>query len=45
VEQPGLGRSEHYLPVRLPASAREGQVEAVRIVAADDKALIAEGAA
>jgi threonylcarbamoyladenosine tRNA methylthiotransferase MtaB len=45
VEQPGLGRSEHYLPVRLPASAREGQVEAVRIVGADDKALIAEGAA
>ena len=45
VEQPGLGRSEHYLPVRLPASAREGQVEAVRIVAASDRALVAVGAA
>jgi len=45
VEQPGLGRSEHYLPVRLPAGAAEGEVRAVRIVAASDRALLAEGAA
>ena len=44
VEQPGLGRSEHYLTVRLPASAREGEVQEVRIVSATDKALVAEGA-
>jgi threonylcarbamoyladenosine tRNA methylthiotransferase MtaB len=44
VEQPGLGRSEHYLPVRLPASAAEGEVRAARIVAATDKILVAEGA-
>ena len=25
VEQPGLGRSEHYLPVRLPATAVDGE--------------------
>ena len=45
VEQPGIGRSEHYLPVRLHAAATEGEVRAVRIVDADDTALIAEGAA
>ncbi len=45
VEQAGIGRSEHYLPVRLPAGATEGTVRAARIVAADDTALIAEGAA
>jgi threonylcarbamoyladenosine tRNA methylthiotransferase MtaB len=45
VEQPGLGRSEHYLPVRLPAGAVEGEVRAVRITAASEAALIAEGAA
>jgi threonylcarbamoyladenosine tRNA methylthiotransferase MtaB len=45
VEQPGLGRSEHYLPVRLPAGAVEGEVRAVRIMAASEAALIAEGAA
>jgi threonylcarbamoyladenosine tRNA methylthiotransferase MtaB len=45
VEQPGLGRSEHYLPVRLPAAAVDGEVRAVRIVAASDAALVAEGAA
>jgi threonylcarbamoyladenosine tRNA methylthiotransferase MtaB len=45
VEQPGIGRSEHYLPVRLPATAAEGKVQRVRVVAADDSALIAEGAA
>jgi threonylcarbamoyladenosine tRNA methylthiotransferase MtaB len=43
VEQPGLGRSEHYLPVRLPASATEGEVK-IRIVSATDRALVAEGA-
>jgi threonylcarbamoyladenosine tRNA methylthiotransferase MtaB len=45
VEQPGLGRSEHYLPVRLPAGAVEGEVRSVRIMAASEAALIAEGAA
>ncbi|HKX09506.1 MAG TPA: tRNA (N(6)-L-threonylcarbamoyladenosine(37)-C(2))-methylthiotransferase MtaB, partial [Stellaceae bacterium] len=45
VEQPATGRSEHYLPVRLPAGAIEGEVRTLRIVAADDAALIAEGAA
>jgi len=45
VEQPGIGRSEHYLPVRLPATAAEGEVRAVRIIAASDTALVAEGAA
>jgi threonylcarbamoyladenosine tRNA methylthiotransferase MtaB len=44
VEQQGLGRSEHYLPVRVPESAEEGQIRRVRIVGADDTALIAEGA-
>jgi threonylcarbamoyladenosine tRNA methylthiotransferase MtaB len=44
VEQPGFGRSEHYLPVRLPAAAADGEVLAVRVVAAGDTALIAEGA-
>jgi threonylcarbamoyladenosine tRNA methylthiotransferase MtaB len=45
VEQPGMGRSEHYLPVRLPPGAVEGEVRTLRIVAADDTALIAEGTA
>jgi threonylcarbamoyladenosine tRNA methylthiotransferase MtaB len=45
VEQAGVGRSEHYLPVRLPSTAIEGQVCGVRIAAADETALIAEGAA
>ena len=45
VEQPGTGRSEHYLPVRLPAGTLEGEVRTLSIVAADDTALIAEGAA
>jgi threonylcarbamoyladenosine tRNA methylthiotransferase MtaB len=45
VERPGLGRSEHYLPVRLPAEAPEGAVRQARIIAVDDAALIAEGAA
>jgi threonylcarbamoyladenosine tRNA methylthiotransferase MtaB len=44
VEQPGIGRSEHYLAVRLPASATEGEVREVRIVSASDRALVAEGA-
>jgi len=44
VEQPGIGRSEHYLPVRLPASATEGEVRAAHIVGATEKALVAEGA-
>ena len=44
VERPGVGRSEHYLPVRLPVGAIEGEVRAVRIVGADDAALLAEGA-
>ena len=45
VEQPGLGRSEHYLPVRLPATAVDGEVREVRIMAASEAALVAEGAA
>ena len=45
VEQPGLGRSEHYLPVRLPATAVDGGVREVRIMAASEAALVAEGAA
>jgi len=44
VEQPGIGRSEHYLPVWLPAVAAEGDVRAVRIVAASERVLVAEGA-
>jgi threonylcarbamoyladenosine tRNA methylthiotransferase MtaB len=44
VEQPGFGRSEHYLPVRLPAIAVEGEIRAVRIIGASDSALVAEGA-
>ena len=44
VEKPGLGRSEHYLPVMLPADAGDGDIRAVRIVAASETALIAEGA-
>ena len=43
-EQPGVGRSEHYLPVRLPAPTKEGEVREVLIIAASDRALIAEGA-
>ncbi|HKF71648.1 MAG TPA: tRNA (N(6)-L-threonylcarbamoyladenosine(37)-C(2))-methylthiotransferase MtaB [Stellaceae bacterium] len=45
VEQPGIGHSEHYLPVRLPVTAAEGDVHRVRVVAADNRALVAEGAA
>jgi threonylcarbamoyladenosine tRNA methylthiotransferase MtaB len=44
-EQPGMGRSEHYLPVRLAAGATEGELRAARIIAADETALIGEGAA
>lgn len=44
VEKPGLGRSEHYLPVMLPAETCDGDIRAVRIVAASETALIAEGA-
>jgi threonylcarbamoyladenosine tRNA methylthiotransferase MtaB len=44
VEQEGLGRSEHYLPVRVPATARQGGIQPVRIVGADETGLIAEGA-
>jgi len=43
VEQPGLGRSEHYLPVRLPPGPAEGEVRELRIVSATDRALVAEG--
>ena len=42
VEQMTLGRSEHYLPVRVPESAGEGEIRRVRIVGADETALIAE---
>ena len=44
VEKPGLGRSEHYLPVMLPAETCDGDIRAVRIVATSETALIAEGA-
>ena len=44
VEKPGLGRSEHYLPVMLPADTGDGDIRAVRIAAASETALIAEGA-
>ncbi|HVM78254.1 MAG TPA: tRNA (N(6)-L-threonylcarbamoyladenosine(37)-C(2))-methylthiotransferase MtaB [Stellaceae bacterium] len=44
VEKPGLGRSEHYLPVTLPPDAMDGEIRTVRIVAASEAALIAEGA-
>jgi threonylcarbamoyladenosine tRNA methylthiotransferase MtaB len=44
VERPGFGRSEHYLPVRLPATTQYGELRTVRIVAAGDTALIARGA-
>jgi threonylcarbamoyladenosine tRNA methylthiotransferase MtaB len=44
VEKPGLGRSEHYLPVLLPADTSDGEIRAVRVAAASGTALIAEGA-
>ena len=44
VEQSGIGRSEHYLPVRLPPGPAEGEVRKVRIVSATGRALVAEGA-
>ena len=44
VEKPGLGRSEHYLPVMLPTGSIEGEIPAVRIAAATQTALLAEGA-
>jgi threonylcarbamoyladenosine tRNA methylthiotransferase MtaB len=45
VERQGIARSEHYLPVTVPAGAIEGGIDTVRIVGAGDTALIAEGAA
>ncbi len=46
VEQPGMGRSEHYLPVRLSASeATAGEIREVCIHGASETELIAEGAA
>jgi len=42
VEQPGSGHSEHYLPVRLPREAREGEIRHLRIARANAHALIAE---
>ncbi len=46
VEQPGIGRSEHYLPVRLSASdATAGEIREVCIHGASETELIAEGAA
>ena len=44
VEQMALGRSEHYLPVRVHESAGEGEIRRVRIVGADETSLIAEDA-
>jgi len=44
VERPGYGRSEHYLPVTLPADAVEGDIRAATIVTATESALVAEGA-
>jgi len=45
VEQGGLARSEHYLPVCVPESLVEGEIRTVRIASAGDAGLIAEGAA
>jgi threonylcarbamoyladenosine tRNA methylthiotransferase MtaB len=44
VEKPGLGRSEHYLPVVLPTDASDGEIRAVRVAAASETVLVAEGA-
>jgi len=40
VERPGLGRSEHYLPVRITGDAAPGTVVPVRITGADDATLL-----
>ncbi len=42
VEQPGLGRSEHYLPVRVCRDLADGEIRPVTIAGADDDALVAE---
>ena len=43
-EQEGLGRSEHYLPVTLPASWRKGEIGSANIAAAAGGRLIAGAA-
>ena len=43
VEKPGLGRSEHYLPVVVPPGAADGEIRRLRIAAASATALVAEG--
>ena len=40
VEQPGFGRSEHYLPVRMSRDIAEGEIRHVTIAGADDDALL-----
>ena len=44
VEKHGLGRSEHYLPVRFDAAMDAGQVLALRIVGTQGTTLIGEAA-
>ncbi|HTZ81482.1 MAG TPA: tRNA (N(6)-L-threonylcarbamoyladenosine(37)-C(2))-methylthiotransferase MtaB [Stellaceae bacterium] len=39
VEQPGFGRSEHYLPVRVSAEIAAGEIAQVAITGADGEAL------
>lgn len=45
VEQRGLARSEHYLPVRVPEHLVEREMHTVQVVRVSETALIAEGAA
>ena len=45
VEQPGFGRSEHYLPVRVSPESAAGEIARVTIAGADGDALITAEAA
>ncbi len=44
IERPGLGRSEHYAPVRLDGSGAAGSIVDVRITAATANELVGEAA-
>ena len=41
VEQPGFGRSEHYLPVRISHDIEPGEIARVTVAGADSEALFA----
>jgi threonylcarbamoyladenosine tRNA methylthiotransferase MtaB len=45
VEANGVGRTEHFLPVRMPEGARRGDVVSVRIGGHDGRLLVAVNAA